>query len=471
MYKKRFAKWGFQKNSKRSGTKRVSSKELGPLLGVDSLPTTPYLDGYDDSILTVLTSVRTYSVAFYESVRSRSSVFPTEHLCPAQPQEISFTCKLVIDLLDRGYGDLAGRMARKAFILLEDMLKLEGPAVLWNLLDLLNQVLVAGQQRLFEMLLAHLTALAKKRTSQNHPLLVMLRGLQRFVTTQRSTSSTPQSSGTGTPSSLLSTSSPGGQNPWHVVSMILEQAWSLNAEVLFNNFDGRLFHLYCRVGWDLCSFTPPPAIVDAVQGWVKVTSTRQISGVDSYIDDSKCLLNTDFPLQEHELPNTSVTGPDAALPQWYEVLHKRSTAAMKNYGSSTLSDGTADRNVLLHTLAALVPAEVFEESPQIVEGSNESTNIMSHSRVSHLAFMLRTLNDIGASSTLGIHLDSVERTRAIITLLEYARGETSPQVMQEMWLLEDALLAAGRYSEAAETRQSALHRLEIYVQDIPTPLP
>jgi hypothetical protein len=75
------------------------------------------------------------------------------------------------------------------------------------------------------------------------------------------------------------------------------------------------------------------------------------------------------------------------------------------------------------------------------------------------------------SNTLGIHLNTVERARAIIALLEYARGEISPQVLQEMWLLADALLVAGRYSEAVETRNSAIRRLEIYLQGISTPRP
>ena len=487
MYKKRFAKWGFQKNSKRSMTsvphlmnnkqyKRVSSKKHSPLLGLESLPMTPDLDDHDESMLSVLTSVRTFSVAFYESVRSRSGIIPTDDLCPEQPQEISFTCKLVIGLLDRGYGDLAGRMARKTFLLLEDMLKIEGPAVLWNLLDLLNQMLAARQERLFEILLAHLTALVDGQISRTHPLLVMLRRLRRFVATLRSTTGTSGGSVTGTPSSLSSTSSPGGEDPWRAVSMILEQAWSLNAEVLFNNFDGRLFHLYCRVHWDLCSFTPPVAIVDAAKRWVKLISTRQVSGAATYVGNFRAPFNTISAQHEHTLCNMFVPGTDPVLPQWYDVLRKRSLAALKSYGNSVLSCGTADRNVLLRTMAGLVAAESFEESPYMVDWSSEPTNTMNvpHSPVSHLAFMLRTLIDLVPeedSNTLGIHLNTVERARAIIALLEYARGEISPQVLQEMWLLADALLEAGRYSEAVETRNSAIRRLDIYVQGISTPRP
>ncbi len=68
--------------------KRVSSKKHSPLLGLESLPITPDLDDHDESVLSVLISVRTFSVADYESVRSRSGIFPTDDLCPEQPQEI-----------------------------------------------------------------------------------------------------------------------------------------------------------------------------------------------------------------------------------------------------------------------------------------------------------------------------------------------------------------------------------------------
>ena len=445
---------------------RVSSKKHSPLLGLKSLPMTPDLNDHDELMLSVLTSVRTVSAAFYESVRSRSGIFPTDDLCPEQPQEISFTCKLVIGLLDRGYGDLAGRMARKTFLLLEDMLKIEGPAVLWNLLDLLNQMLVARQERLFEILLAHLIALVDGQISGTHPLLVMLRSLRRFVATIRSTTGTSDGSLTGTPSSLSSISTPGCEDSRRAVSMILEQAWSLNAEILLNNFDGRLFHLYCRVHWDLCSFTPPVAIVDVAKRWVKLISTQQVSGAATCVGNFRDPFKTISAQQEHTLCNMFVSGTDPVLPQRYDVLRKRSLAALKSYGNSVLSSGTADRNVLLRTMAGLVAAGWL----------SEPTNTMTvpHSPVSHLAFMLRTMVDLvpeADSNTLGIHLNTVERARAIIALLEYARGEISPQVLQEMWLLADALFVAGRYSEAVETRNSAIRRLEVYVQGISTPCP
>jgi len=67
----------------------------------------------------------------------------------------------------------------------------------------------------------------------------------------------------------------------------------------------------------------------------------------------------------------------------------------------------------------------------------------------------------------GASSDTVERIRSIVALSEHAYAETDPQVVREMWLLEDALVAAGEYGEAQEVGQNALCRLEKYIQDIP----
>lgn len=67
----------------------------------------------------------------------------------------------------------------------------------------------------------------------------------------------------------------------------------------------------------------------------------------------------------------------------------------------------------------------------------------------------------------GAPADAVERMRSVVTLREYADGETDPQVVREMWRLEDALVAAGEYGEAREVGHTALRRLEMYIQDIP----
>jgi hypothetical protein len=77
------------------------------------------------------------------------------------------------------------------------------------------------------------------------------------------------------------------------------------------------------------------------------------------------------------------------------------------------------------------------------------------------------LNDEQNSGNIGASVNAVERTRAIVTLCGYAEGEVYPQVIRDMWLLQDALVAAGELEEAEEVGRDALRRIERYVHDIP----
>jgi hypothetical protein len=208
MYKKRFAKWGFQRNSKHlaaavraSSTNDESPKiaatktsgKASSLRELGSMPPVPSYSHLDGLRIMLLTSVRTWSMSFFNSVQFRDGFLASSQQqllrqFPTGPQrwssstrEINFVIKLVIALLDRGRGDVAGRMARKAFLLVEDMLSLEGPALLWNLLELMHHMVALRHGRLFHMLLAHLTALANERMPETHPFLTMLRGLRGLV--------------------------------------------------------------------------------------------------------------------------------------------------------------------------------------------------------------------------------------------------------------------------------------------------
>lgn len=63
--------------------------------------------------------------------------------------------------------------------------------------------------------------------------------------------------------------------------------------------------------------------------------------------------------------------------------------------------------------------------------------------------------------------DTVGRMRSVVALREYANAKTDPRLIREMWLLEDALVAAGEHRKAIDVRQTVYRRLEEYVQDIP----
>lgn len=63
--------------------------------------------------------------------------------------------------------------------------------------------------------------------------------------------------------------------------------------------------------------------------------------------------------------------------------------------------------------------------------------------------------------------DTVGRMRSIVALRAYANPATDPRVIQEMWRLEDALVALGEHQKAFDVKQVAYQRLEEYIQDIP----
>ncbi|KAK3613958.1 hypothetical protein LTR56_027574 [Elasticomyces elasticus] len=282
MYKKRFAKRGTQKNSRRSTTLTLTS-----------------------------ITMEIWSVSFYESVDSASASirqFPPELI-----EETNFTFKLVIDMLNSSQGSLAGRLARKAFLLLEEMVKLGGPALVWNMLEIIHHMVRCNHLQLFQGLLAHLVALVEGQMPKTHPLCAILQALRAFVPTPQSLRTTPSNN-------LLNSSpptvSPGGNEALPACGSSLfpgaflfwvERAWTLNAEILFGHFDDRLFQLYSRIHWDSCSIEPPRAIVDATKQWLGHVTLGQISTATAEVDQPAGdyqITWPSFPLQHSlSLPN------------------------------------------------------------------------------------------------------------------------------------------------------------------------
>lgn len=485
MYKKRFAKWGFQKNSRHTVAenhgRKVTSKRCHPPREQASIPTCPRLGHQDGLMLMLLTSVRICSVAFFESVRPRDDFLASHQQWPEQIDESSFTFKLVMDLLDRGYGKLAGRLARKAFLLAEDMLTLKGPVLVWNLLEMMHYMVTLRHAQLFHMLLAHVSALTDGRMPKSHPISAMLRGLRGLVASLAGVPSTP---GSSTPPSLPSPSAGGDPTatparPWlpsPSLSSLIEQAWTLNAEILFDHFDPRLLLLYCEIHWHSCSIAPPAAMISTANQWLSHIAAQQVShtGAEARRAHDLCIGTLVDEDGVHQHPFTLET--DSSLPHDYETLYASSVAALWEHGSPILSGKsgfTGDATIQLRILASLVMAQTLEEWSTVGTPPGTARGMatrMSRNDASIIACAIRALIDVetghGGDGLRG-PLDVVQRIRSIVALREYARTETDPQVVQEMWLLEDALVAAGNFEEAHKVGQTAFRRLERYVQDIP----
>ncbi|KAL1893966.1 hypothetical protein Sste5346_006107 [Sporothrix stenoceras] len=501
MYKKRFAKWGFQKNARRQQTTAtqatatavargaVARKPAGRIRkvvdsGFYSVPALPDLGPQDTLTLLLLTSVKTWSVSFFESpamsalplsetpdcasspsassFSSVSAASPLQRPRPNKAKEICFAFKLVIDLLERGRGDLAGRMARKAFLLVEDMLEtLAAPALVWNLLEMMHHMVSVQQVQLFQMLLSHVINLVGNRphVAGGHPLLALLHSLRGIVAT----------------ASKEATSSTEGDE---TLRRLLAQAWTLNAEILFANFHPNLFHLYCCILWESCSIGPPAAIVGSVGQWFRTIDAVQMS--------SKRVV----------LPDDVLSPPQAPPPKPqadYARLHASSLAALRAHGDAILRDEGAgfqgDTALLLRMLAGLTTAKILQGMPDTTSvvvdfnGQPDENWELAHMPRIHLgnvACVIRTLVDIDAAkrglkpsdnmtpaARVYMDMDAVEQIRAVVDLRTQSDGATDPQVVREMWLLQEALGAAGDAAEAFKVEQETYARIEQYVGDIP----
>jgi hypothetical protein len=504
MYKKRFAKWGLHKNTRRLAapmststrkgeSKTVAERQPRPSEEQSSVPPCPGISHHEGLMLMFLSSVRICSVAFFESVQGPGGLLESlqqrsqaDQPWPEHTQEISFAFKLVIDLLDRGHGKLAGRMARKAFLMIEDMLTIEGPALMWNLLEMMYCMLTLCHTQLFRMLLAHLNALVRPRFPRTHPLTSMLRSLQGLVASFQRVASIPDGAvPTLSPSSSSSSPSPStnddrGTNTdvWllsRALSASLERAWKLNAEILFDHFDARLFLLYCRVHWDSCSIGPPAAILVAVDHWFSNIEAQQIFSAITETYRSEATARTTHIEEGTVLQHLLTPRIDASLPQDYEMLRSSSITALREQGEAILSQGagyTGDTLVLLRVLAGIVTAKMFEQWP-VVDGSKIAGDVATkvpRSQAGHLACAIRTLMHLKVERDgEGIEepSETVHQIRSILALCEYAHGENSPQTVRDMWLLKDALIAAGDCKEAEQVGREAFCRLEKYIQDIP----
>ncbi|ORX94422.1 hypothetical protein BCR34DRAFT_608269 [Clohesyomyces aquaticus] len=452
MYKKRFAKWGFMKNSKRSTAalstgkpkiecKRIANKLTSQVKEMVSISNVPGLCLPEELILSLLNTVRIWSLAFFESAHCREEFMDIPPL-PAIKERasnikrFSFALKLAMDLLDRGHGILAGRMVRKGFLLAEQILVLDGPALMWNLLEIMHHMMTQGHMQLFHTLLAHFSALADGHMAENHPLRAFLRGLRAFV---------------GTMAAI---------DPWnHPKSLVplLERVWILNAEILFAHFDIRLFQFYCHVLWESCSIGPPASIV---------FQRMEIQHVITVAETMVC--ETDFPTTPKEadwkIQPDLTPRVDASPPRDLEMIRMSSIAKLRQYGKVLVNQGASyrgDTAVLLPLLASLTTVLRLENFPGPLQSRMDA---------GRLACMISALVDLDikqAGGSLGALLNSVEQLRALVDLRVHCDGEEDPHVVRDMWLLQEALMVAGEHNEAQEVQRKAYLRIEKCVADIP----
>ncbi|KAK9364495.1 hypothetical protein V1509DRAFT_50041 [Lipomyces kononenkoae] len=469
MYKKRFTKWGFYKNTRRARVSPTSPRSTEPseadtrsqtLPGYDhqlhqirqpQLALTPTLSRPDMAILIFLTNIRTWCSAYFETARESnpdsldstsrlSLLLPYKQTVSYDQEQISASFRLVADLLVRGQGHLAGRLARKAFLQVEDMLQLEGPPFIWNLLEILHNIMHLKQVPLFNMLIIHLMGLAQCYYPENHSIVQLLQGLWQ-----------------------LSKSSENGFI--QLLPTMLEQGWLLNADILFSNFNERFLLLYYCLMWNSGLLRLTEDKLRKADTWFSLLSPRVPT--DATIEGTARLHPAvDFaPADAGNLP-----------PANYEVLKRRAIADLHERAEFE-SPGSTTR---FRVLSGLLKSRILDENVKFPdregkEGRNDigddNATIQTRGRVTRLharilAYILDVLTDIDMEKG-GNENIIIERLNDIIALRDYGEGVAAPQVIVRIWRLSDMLLQKGRFLEAAEMGKIAHKRLEQYLGDIP----
>lgn len=468
MYKKRFAKWGFYKNTRQaravstapqstdkrpSDTPHQTVSKLGDRMMQPLSPLAPDLGRLDTVTLIFLTNIRTWCSAFFEAVGEShhtssggstqlSLLLPyTTYAEPYDAEQTSFSFKLIAELLGRGQGLLAGRLARKAFLQVEQILLLEGPLFIWNLLDMLHNIVQFKLARLFEMLLIHLLGLARSHYSDKHSIVQMLRALWNLCKTY--------------PDCLM-----------QQLSVVLEQGWLLNADIVLGNFDERFLLLYYRLIWD-------SVLLRLVR--------NKLRGADTWFSRVKIKVPIEA-IKEAAAriyPALEIRpGASSVLPADYEILKTESVYAIRERTRWEFPEPIAR----FHVLSALIKSRILDDNGEKQdelnrEGSDEVDNSSRtavvhvpgkvprlHARV--LAYVIKVMMEIDLNNG-GNKGVAIERMNSTIALREYGQGAADPQVIFEMWWLQHLLVQDGQFEEAAEIGREAHRRLEQYLEDIP----
>ena len=441
MYKKRFTKWGFQKNarpSRRKSRKPASTAHSVPLQRKSSvdLLMEPRRCSADAQNLSFLNSIKVWSSAFFETTLHNSPCSDLDFLVPAhgsidQPldlEQLSFSFRLVAELLRRGYGVPAGRLARKSFLQVENILDFEGPLVTWDLLEILHSIAFLGQTRLFEILVRHISNLARNRFPGTHPLVQMLVSLQEMMR-----------------------KSPYGDFFQEIMTLI-ERGWLLNAGFVFSNIHSRFQLMYHRLIWDSKKLRLPPEVPRQMSDWYGALRAENPQAVQAATDFEEA----DFQHLERIMyaslafPTNVGYAQRSQPPANYHALRLGSIADLQRQSEMEL----VDQNMRLRVLVALMKSGMPNSSsrPSSTVGDDDVNDTASYSsewgtgydkaprlHVRVVAFMAKVALDTDRDLGIGENV-AAEKLRGIIALREYGQGATDPQVVYEFWQLRDCLL-------------------------------
>ncbi|KAI1052901.1 hypothetical protein LB506_009906 [Fusarium annulatum] len=440
MYKRRFTKWGFYKSKQRNVKTACKNKTTTPKNTPEaqkqpsaapchrqSLILSPSPDPLETSSLEFLTSIHDWSNSFYESLYADGLYLQNIHSPPRtakinryDPEGLSFAFRTIVELIQRGKGVLAGRLTRKAFLDIENMLQVEAPLFIWNVLEIMYHMVRLGQTQLLGMLLMQLVELASNTHEMQHPVIKMLKSLQKAVYLWEKHATLEK-------------------------MKLLEQAWSLNADIICRNYDSRLLAMYYRLVWESSCIKLGEDQLDGLDKWFSAVKSK-IPHEDSYF-------------QQAVLFDDSNSKEETEPPRDYEITKVLCVSAIQHRCTMTFGESNMASLVRL----GLLKSRVLDE----IDGQPSDEILQSHTRFQArvMAYLMKVLMDVDMG--LGLDVDVADRMRNKIALREFGYSSTSPQVIHDMWQLEAFLQKQGHVAEAANIRRETYKRLEEYVGQVP----
>lgn len=187
MYKKQFKKWGLTKRAQREATttgtwsltermrhqyllsrQRINTIETmrqiqrriipGSIIALEPDVHTP-----ERALQQVLTNISDWVYGVIEMGKVRRRMYSSSI-------EMYQTFILAMELFSLNYGSLAGLAIRKVFIQLEDAIQDFNIDPAWNLVDMIYEMTMAGQDQLLGIFIRHLYSVAQQKLQAEHPL-------------------------------------------------------------------------------------------------------------------------------------------------------------------------------------------------------------------------------------------------------------------------------------------------------------
>ena len=462
MYKKRFFKWGFRKNTKKCQDKRnklpLHAASLTPVAESEDAAQLSYFaltpKGVHATTFGFLGNVKNWSSSFFEAPPMSGESIDTTvglsgHHAPyftKLPKEydaesLSLSFRLIVTLFERGQNVLAGRLARKAFLQTETLLLVEGPVFIWNMLEILHYMATRKQIELCKMLLSYLVDLAKIHYIKRHPVLGLLNSLQQLFLMWRQDS-----------------------REAHIA--ILEKGWALNADILFDIFDARFMGLYYRIAWDSSLVNISHQKLRDAESKITHLASKAPKGV-IFLESIDTVADLDLRIL-YNMPSPS-------SPSLNDKLRSSTIAALRRRSKSALKD----HHTKIRLLTGLIKCRTLEEmepfchylckEAPVVEFDyqmQQTQRKLFYLRTRILAFVIQVLMIIDLKLG-GCMNTAIERQKTAIALRQSVQSPTDPQIAYDLSVLETLLLEMGRQTEAEEVRRETNFKLEEYLEDVP----